>query len=184
MNDKAERWLIAAHAFQSLMMIAMVFGFLGLRMAVGALFGHDQASGALPALTQWTLNWGPKDATSGWAFSLFCAATYMSLGLIAIARASSTAQALARCYALASVWLLSVLYLLVMLLSFALPLIPSIRRLQGDHSSVVPRVWLMLSVLYLVVLVVITRRLMKQKPQEGQHAAAPYSEPASRSPHG
>ncbi len=177
MNDNSKRWLIAAQAFQSFLMGVMVFGFFGLRMVAGSLFSHYFEGRALRVITLWILNCGPTDAVSALACALFCAATYLSLSLIAIARADTPAQALARCYALASVWVLSIAYLLVSLLSFALPCIPFISRLQrsGDPppepyisryitpSSVDPRLWLAVSVVYGVVLAVGTLRLMRRK---------------------
>ena len=177
-KDKSQRWLVAAQAFQSLMMVAMVFGFFGVRMGAGLLFDHYLEGMPLPALTEWILNCGPTDTTSAWAFGLFCAATYMFLSLFAISRAESATHALSKCYALASVWLVSAFYFLVMLLSFVLPFIPIICRMYGpddprpethiQHSSVDPRIWLVLSGLYVIALIVVTRRFMKTKPQEGQ----------------
>jgi len=177
MNDDSKRWLIAAQAFQSFLMGVMVFGFFGLRMAAGNLFGYYSEGKRLPPFTHWILTWGPADAVSAWAFALFCAVTYLSLSLIAIVRADTIAQALARCYALAGVWLLSGVYLLFMLLSFVFPCIPTISRLQlpGDPppesfasshitpSSVDPRLWLAVSVLYFVAMLIATRRLARRK---------------------
>ncbi|MFC1498891.1 hypothetical protein ACFLS1_10545 [Verrucomicrobiota bacterium] len=177
MNDKSQRWLVAAQAFQSLMMIAMVFAFLGVRMWAGALFDHYFEGLALPNLTQWMLNWGPTNPMSAWAFGVFCAATYMFLSLLAISRSESLVHALSKCYALASVWLVLMFYFLVMLLSFLFPFVPIISKLYGpddplpethiQHSSTDPKIWLSLSVLYVIVLIFVTRKLIKRKAQEG-----------------
>ena len=130
MKDTSQRWLIAAQAFQSLMMIAIVFGFSGIRMTGAVMFSQHIQDRGLPALTQWILEWGPDSTMSTWALGISCAVTYMFLSLLAIVKSNDATQALARCYALASVWLFPCFYLLILIISGICPFV-SITKLTS-----------------------------------------------------
>lgn len=171
------------------MLIGMVLIIFFIRMCAGAVVRFHLDGEQPPLLTQWMLNWGPTDITSAWALGLICAATYMSLSMLIIAKSTGLALALTRCYALATVWLVAFFYFLVMVLSFIVPFINIKTKLYGADnpgpdpyiwpSSVNPWTWLALSILYMLILALSIRRILQEKPRSGQPTAARDGEPAA-----
>ena len=172
MPNKTRRWLIAAQGFQAVVMVAMSFGFFVMRALAGRLLDRHLDGGCLPNMTDWALNWGPADPPSALAVGLVCAATYLSLSLVAIVKSADDAQAVARCHALSGVWLIAALYLLVLLIAFALPFITVLQKIYlpgepmpGSYvrpSSIDTRLWLVLAVLYLAAISLITRKALRK----------------------